>query len=78
MHPFTLDVTRLVRKGVNELKVRIIGTLRNAFGPLHYAGGDPLYIGPETFEDERHWTDEYVLKRFGLEKAEIVIYEKNL
>ncbi|MEM2598472.1 MAG: glycosyl hydrolase [Thermoproteota archaeon] len=78
MHPFTLDVTRLVRKGVNELKVRIIGTLRNAFGPLHYAGGDPLYIGPETFEDERHWTDEYVLKPFGLEKAEIVIYEKNL
>jgi len=76
-HPFTLDVTRLVRRGSNELKVRIVGTLRNAFGPLHYAGGDPLYIGPETFEDERHWTDEYVLKPFGMDKAEIFIYEKN-
>jgi len=77
MHPFTLDLTRLVRKGSNELKIRIVGTLRNAFGPLHYAGGDPLYIGPESFEDERHWTDEYVLKPFGLEKAEIIIYEEN-
>jgi hypothetical protein len=76
MHPFTLDVTRLVRRGRNELRVRIVGTLRNAFGPLHYAGGDPVEVGPETFEDEEHWTDEYVLKPFGLEKAEIVTYEK--
>jgi len=77
MNPFTLDVTSLVRRGRNELKVKIIGTLRNAFGPLHYAGGDPIGIGPETFEDEKHWTDEYVLKPFGLEKAEIVVYEKS-
>lgn len=78
MHPFTLDVTKFVKNGKNEIKVKIVGTLRNAFGPLHYADGDPVWIGPEAFEDERHWTDEYVLKPFGLRGAEIITYERNL
>ncbi|MGC9013557.1 MAG: glycosyl hydrolase [Thermoproteota archaeon] len=76
MYPFSLDITRFTRKGKNDLRIKVVGTLRNAFGPLHYAGGDPAWIGPEQFEDERHWTDDYVLKPIGLEKVEVVVYEK--
>jgi hypothetical protein len=76
IYPFSLDITKFIRKGENDLRIKVIGTLRNAFGPLHYAGGDPGWIGPEQFEDERHWTDDYILKPIGLEKIELVVYKK--
>ncbi|MEM0172320.1 MAG: glycosyl hydrolase [Thermoproteota archaeon] len=76
IYPFSLDITKFVKKGENNLRIKLIGTLRNALGPLHYAGGDPAWIGPEQFEDERHWTDDYILKPLGLEKVEVVTSEK--
>ncbi|NHV06382.1 MAG: hypothetical protein HA495_03480 [Thaumarchaeota archaeon] len=76
IYPFSLDITKFIRKGENDLRIKVIGTLRNAFGPLHYAEGDPAWIGPEQFEDERHWTDDYILKPIGLEKVEVVVYKK--
>ncbi|MEM2474644.1 MAG: hypothetical protein QW407_01865, partial [Thermofilaceae archaeon] len=72
--PFEVDVTGLVKPGVNDVRVVLVGTLRNLFGPLHYAGGDPAWTGPETFTDEAHWTDEYVLRPFGFKGLRAVLY----
>jgi len=72
--PYEVDVTPLLKPGSNELEVVLVGTLRNLFGPLHYAGGDPAWIGPEAFSDAAHWTDEYVLKPFGFKDAKIIFY----
>jgi len=69
-----VDVTALLKPGSNEIEIVLVGTLRNLFGPLHYAGGDPAWIGPETFIDAAHWTDEYVLKPFGFKDARLILY----
>lgn len=72
--PYEIDVTSFVKTGRNEVKVVLVGTLRNLFGPLHYMGGDPMWIGPEAFRDEPHWTDEYVLKPFGFKGLKLTLY----
>jgi len=73
--PYSIEVTEFLKEGENKVKIELVGTLRNAFGPLHYEGGDPGWIGPEQFEDERHWTDNYVLKPLGMEKLVVETFE---
>jgi hypothetical protein len=72
--PYEVDVTALLKPGSNEIEIVLVGTLRNLLGPLHYAGGDPAWIGPEAFSDLAHWTDEYVLKPFGFKDAKLIFY----
>jgi len=72
--PYEVDVTPLLKPGSNEIEIVLVGTLRNLFGPLHYAGGDPAWIGPETFSDAAHWTDEYVLRPFGFKGAKLILH----
>jgi hypothetical protein len=38
--PWTLDVTKLVRAGSNDIEVTVVGTLKNTLGPHH--GNPPL------------------------------------
>ena len=73
--PYKVDATGLVKAGSNEVKIVLVGTVRNLFGPLHYKGGDPPWTGPETFYDEEHWTDEYVLRPFGFKGLKLLLYE---
>ena len=72
--PYEVEVTDGIKHGINKIKVVLVGTLRNALGPLHYEGGDPAYISRETFRDPSHWTDEYVLKPFGIGKVKMLLY----
>ena len=74
--PYRIDITDLLKSGVNEIRIRLVGTLRNTLGPLHHINGDPICIDPGTFFDEAHWTDEYVLRSFGVEEIRLVFYEK--
>ncbi len=72
--PYEVEVTDGIKHGINKIKIVLVGTLRNALGPLHYEGGDPAYIRRETFRDPSHWTDEYVLKPFGIGKVKMLLY----
>jgi len=38
--PWTLDVTKLIRPGTNDIEVTVVGTLKNTLGPHH--GNPPL------------------------------------
>jgi hypothetical protein len=38
--PWTLDVTKLIRPGANDIEVTVVGTLKNTLGPHH--GNPPL------------------------------------
>ncbi|MGC8570782.1 MAG: glycosyl hydrolase [Caldivirga sp.] len=70
----SVDITKHVRYGDNEIKVTLIGTLGNTLGPLHRKG-DLSCVGPETFYIvNESWTDEYVLRPFGLEDARLTLY----
>ena len=73
--PYEVEVTTLLKSGENKIKIVLVGTLRNALGPLHYKGGDPPFIGPEVFRDPAHWTDEYVLKPFGVKGVKISMFK---
>ncbi|MEM2819586.1 MAG: hypothetical protein QXF31_00205, partial [Candidatus Bathyarchaeia archaeon] len=73
--PYDVDVTSLLRSGENEIKILLVGSLRNALGPLHYKGGEPLSIRPETFRDMANWTDEYMLRPFGVKSVKILVFK---
>lgn len=75
--PYEVDVTSLIRSGKNEIKIILVGSLRNTLGPLHHRDGDPHFIGPETFRDEARWTDEYVLRPFGLRSVRIIAFKSS-
>lgn len=75
LHPLELDVTRHLVRGRNVLRLRLVGTMRNSLGPLHFRGGDPPFISPETFADEQNWTDDYVLAKFGVDRV-LIKFEK--
>jgi hypothetical protein len=74
--PYEIEVTDSLKRGENRIKVVLVGTLRNALGPLHYRGGDPSFISPETFREATNWTDDYVLRQFGVKNVKILAFEQ--
>ena len=73
--PYRIDITDLLKRGANEIRIKLVGTLRNIFGPLHHIDGDPICINPDTFSDEIHWTNEYILRPFGVKRIKLAFYE---
>ena len=64
--PYKADVTDAVRGG-KTLRVTLVGTRRNLFGPLHYAPRFYKGCGPERFTTKgANWTDNYALIDSGL------------
>lgn len=72
--PYEIEITDAFKRGGNKIKLVLVGTLRNALGPLHYKGGDPSFIGPETFKETTNWTDDYVLRQFGAKNVKILAF----
>ena len=33
--PYTLDVSKLIRPGINQISVKVVGSNKNLFGPFH-------------------------------------------
>jgi hypothetical protein len=75
--PYSVEVTNLLKPGENEIRILLVGSLRNALGPLHNKLGDPQSIRPETFRDLAQWTDEYVLKPFGVNNIKILVFKRS-
>lgn len=64
--PFEADVTDAVRNG-KTLRVTVVGTRRNLFGPLHFAPRFYGACGPGCFVTEGDdWTDDYALTDSGI------------
>ena len=72
--PWELDVTGLITTGPVRISLEVHSSLRNAFGPLHRRDSNELlWVGPEEFEEGEAWTDDYVLRPYGvIEGAELV------
>ncbi|MBL8175382.1 MAG: hypothetical protein JNK48_11980 [Bryobacterales bacterium] len=66
--PYELDVSKLLRKGVNEVEVRVHGSLKNVYGPHHgnvrkgFAGPHMMRFAPEA----QPAGSKYDLDDFGL------------
>ncbi len=52
------DISDMVKKGKNTVRVTLTTSLRNLMGPHHFALCDePTAVGPETFDLSGHWKD---------------------
>jgi len=77
--PFRLDVTRLLKPGLNHIEIELTGSCRNLLGPHHCATAEPDMVTPDCFITGRSpsdkpaaghpWRDRYSLVRFGLASA---------
>lgn len=86
------DISKHVKKGVNSISIKLLGSLRNMMGPFHHISKEPEYTGVHTFtgeygkgavEDlsshgitENIWNDEYHVTRLGLYKVVLKKKEK--
>ena len=70
--PYRVEITGLIRKGPNTLKIEMANSLRNLLGPHHFAEIEPEANGPGTFLDEKNWFYNYHLVPFGLGKIKIL------
>lgn len=87
-HKKHFNLTPYLRKGLNQIEMIVLGSLRNTMGPHHHISGEPEYTGVHTFtgeygngavEDlssdgitEDIWTDRYHFIRQGLISVEII------
>jgi len=70
---YRVDITEYVQNGKNAIDIKLLGSRRNAFGPLHMTDDKPRGVGPETYRlgpDE--WQDEYKLVDYGLFEPPVV------
>ncbi|HOX28512.1 MAG TPA: hypothetical protein PLQ76_05075, partial [bacterium] len=73
LHPYTLDITRFVRKGANRLEIELIDSNRNLLGPHHDLQEEPLSVGPGSFMTTA--TKKYNLVPFGIKNGVFLRYE---
>ncbi len=68
--PWELDITSALRNGQNSVEVIVLGSLENSFGPVHNdtyrTQGNNWWFGPQSFTDEKRWTDSYHHTPYGL------------
>jgi len=74
--PHEVDITELVQgKRRVKLGVEVVSHRRNCFGPLHWKGPMPAWIGPGTFiSSGQEWQDEYNLVECGCLSAPRLSY----
>ncbi|MCF0173524.1 MAG: hypothetical protein HUJ91_07365, partial [Bacteroidales bacterium] len=65
--PWQCDITDALCDGGNDLKVTLVGSLRNLMGPYHNAGAEFCGVGPATFTGADDWPQE--------EKGDALWYE---
>lgn len=64
---YLCDITRAVRPGQNRIEITLLGSCRNAFGPLHLTDEHPRWVGPAEFvKTPGRWQQDYHLKKYGL------------
>ena len=71
--PHELDMTAFAKSGKNDLRIQVVSSRRNAFGPLHQADPENRWTGPEEFATKgKRWVDSYNLKPHGLLAAPVI------
>jgi hypothetical protein len=75
------DITDLLTEGENRITVRVRSSLRNLFGPLHYAPeAEPMGVSPFNFNMRGSWgegtspayTHAYQSVPFGVSRVRVI------
>lgn len=80
--PYRLDITDLVWEGENRIEISLTNSLRNLMGSLHYIPDREITSGQwsqkanpavgngshwyKNREKNKHWTDDYFFRSFGI------------
>lgn len=68
------DITPYLHNGKNTIEIKLFGSRRNAFGPLHITENEPFIIGSLTFQhDPKNWQEDYKLIEYGLFKSPVIL-----
>ncbi len=71
---YRVDITEHLIDGKNTIDIKLLGSRRNAFGPLHIDVEKPKYVGPYSFVDPpTAQKEEYELIGYGLYKPPIIV-----
>jgi hypothetical protein len=74
-NPLELDITKFIKKGINEIKLELVSTCRNLLGPHHLKRPEPMFINPDSFFDKKKWDNTYYFVPFGIPCVpEIILY----
>lgn len=77
-HPYSIDLSGLLREGENVFEVTVKGNLRNMLGPFHLKQGECLGVGPGSFFHRSpiwlkgtagirsDWVNSYCFVEYGL------------
>ena len=61
------EITALLKNGYNTVELKLFGSRRNAFGPLHITEDKPVVVGSHSFQhDKVGWQEAYRLVKHGL------------
>ena len=75
------DITELLEKGENKIRIELKSSLRNLFGPHHWAATpEPVHVSPRYFTFRCKWnggvasefTNEYQSVPFGVDAIEMI------
>jgi hypothetical protein len=68
--PWTAPMHTAARPGRNTVRIELVTTLHNMFGPHHHGGQVVTqWVDARKFSDEAHWNDAYALVPSGLRSA---------
>ncbi|MCR5782775.1 MAG: hypothetical protein K6G90_08590 [Clostridia bacterium] len=76
--PYDADVTEAVFRN-EPIRVTVVGTRANVFGPLHETPGPGRACGPDSFLTRgENWTDDYSLIDSGLRGFTFKLQKKTI
>lgn len=57
--PYEVEITDVLRRGSNEVKITLVNSLRNLLGPHHHRDGELIGVGPVSFTGSGGWPDPW-------------------
>jgi hypothetical protein len=75
--PFTLDISKFLKNGNNQIDIEVIGSLKNLLGP-HHSSPPPGYVAPALFRKVKGYPSgkSYSTLDYGLYNEFELIIEK--
>ncbi len=69
---YKVEITDQLVDGKNIIDIKLLGSRRNAFGPLHLNQDKPKWVGPGSFVAPEVYQEEYKLVPYGLFSPPII------
>ncbi|WP_343248666.1 glycosyl hydrolase [Diplocloster hominis] len=65
--PYIVEITGHLRPGLNKIRIELVTTRRNLFGPHHYKfKEEETFSVPARWVNEAYWMDEYYFSPLGV------------